>query len=49
MINGIEYLHLKGIAHMDIKPSNLMLDSEFRLKIIDFDLSFIKGDRVYEG
>jgi len=37
LIEGLEYIHSKGIAHLDLKLENLMLDSNFRLKIIDFD------------
>jgi 5'-AMP-activated protein kinase, catalytic alpha subunit len=39
ILNGIEYLHSKGIAHRDLKPENLLLDSEKRIKIVDFGLS----------
>ena len=39
IINGIEYIHNKGIAHRDLKPENLLLDKEKKLKIIDFGLS----------
>ena len=39
LINGIEYIHSKGIAHRDLKPENLLLDDNYYLKIIDFGLS----------
>lgn len=38
-MDGIEYLHKKGIAHRDLKPENLLLDAEKRIKIVDFGLS----------
>jgi serine/threonine protein kinase len=37
LINGLEYLHSQGIAHLDLKLENLMLGQDFQLKIIDFD------------
>jgi 5'-AMP-activated protein kinase catalytic alpha subunit len=39
LINGIEHIHSKGIAHRDLKPVNLLLDENNILKIIDFGLS----------
>jgi len=44
LINGIEYLHQNGVAHLDLKPENLLLGADFNLKIADFDLSHIFGD-----
>jgi len=37
LIRGFEYLHSQGIAHLDLKPDNLMLSKDYQLKIIDFD------------
>lgn len=37
LIEGIEYIHSQGVAHLDLKLENLMLGSDFKLKIIDFD------------
>jgi len=49
LIEGIEFLHSKGITHMDIKLENLLLGENFKLKIADFDLSFIEGDKSLRG
>jgi len=44
LIDGIEYLHSSGVAHLDLKPENLLLGADLNLKIADFDLSHVYGD-----
>mmetsp|Transcript_8313 Transcript_8313/g.7393 ORF Transcript_8313/g.7393 Transcript_8313/m.7393 type:complete len:222 (+) Transcript_8313:208-873(+) len=39
LIEGLSYLHSKKVAHLDIKPENIMFSEDLTLKIIDFDLS----------
>jgi len=39
LIEGVDYLHKNGIAHLDLKLDNLLLSPNKSLKIIDFDLS----------
>src|ERR1700733_4812560 len=50
-IKGVAYLHKFCIAHMNIKPENLVVDRNFSLKMIDFDLAMrVKGeDEVVDG
>jgi non-specific serine/threonine protein kinase len=42
IVDAIEYLHDKGIAHGDIKPENVMLNNDGNVKIVDF--GFAKRD-----
>lgn len=39
VINGLEYLHSKGVVHKDIKPGNLLLTTAGVVKITDFGVA----------
>lgn len=36
ILRGLSYAHKKGIIHCDIKPGNILIDSEFTPKITDW-------------
>ena len=36
ILDAIDYVHCKGFAHRDIKLENLVLDSNYDLKLVDF-------------
>ena len=40
--DGLQHAHSKRVIHRDIKPSNLILDSEGRLRILDFGLALLE-------
>ena len=42
--DALNFCHKKGIAHLDIKPSNIFIDSFGRTKLADFGLANIVKD-----
>ena len=46
IIAGLQFLHTNNIVHRDIKPNNILIDSNNNIKIIDFGVSKIlkKGE-----
>ena len=36
LASGVEHIHQVGITHCDIKPANMLISSNFNLKICDF-------------
>jgi serine/threonine protein kinase len=41
ILNGIKYMHIYKVVHMDIKPQNIVVDLNLNAKIVDFSNSFI--------
>ena len=37
MLLAVHYIHTKGFSHRDLKPENILLDSNFDVKLVDFE------------
>ncbi|MDT3442993.1 protein kinase domain-containing protein [Pseudofrankia sp. BMG5.37] len=40
---AVDYAHGRGVAHLDLKPANILLDSEGTAKVTDFGLARAHG------
>jgi SNF-related kinase/serine kinase len=47
ILEAVSYLHSSGIAHHDIKPQNILLNSSLEVLLADFDLASPAGN--YKG
>lgn len=46
IFDAIYHLHLNNLIHLDIKPSNIMLDENFKPIIIDFDTMILCNSTI---
>lgn len=51
LVEGLAYLRELRVAHLDIKPSNIVYTDNVRLRVIDFDTVVRVGfeDEMVEG
>ncbi len=47
--HALDYIHNKGYAHLDIKPSNIMLTSMGEVKLMDFGIARLLKEKKKES
>lgn len=45
ILTGVKYMHSKKVFHRDLKPQNILINSAGNVKIADFGLGRIFGER----
>jgi len=49
VLEALGFAHAQGIVHRDVKPSNIMVTSERRGKIMDFGIAHVMGSELTTG
>jgi serine/threonine protein kinase len=49
LCDALGYAHKQGIVHRDVKPSNVLIDSEGRVKVADFGLAKLSDKTLNSG
>src|SRR5581483_6496353 len=49
LAEGLAHAHARGVAHGDLKPSNILLSSQGRPMLLDFNLSRSKEQQAWIG
>ena len=44
IVDAILWVHSQGIVHRDMKPENVLLDNELRVKLTDFGSAYVPAD-----
>jgi serine/threonine protein kinase len=46
LLSGVGAIHAAGILHRDIKPENILLAEDYQVKICDFSVCLLKGEKA---
>jgi serine/threonine protein kinase len=48
ILQGLEYMHSRGVIHRDIKPANVLIDENCDIRIADFGMAraVVEGDNM---
>jgi len=48
LVSGLQFIHSRGVAHLDISPENVLIDQDNNAKIIDFGMArLLPSDGVF--
>jgi serine/threonine protein kinase len=44
---AVSYMHRHGVFHADLKPNNILVSRSGQVKVIDFGLAWLRGERKF--
>ncbi len=48
VLSAMNYAHIKGVIHMDLKPANIMVADNGDIKVLDFGIATEEGESNYK-
>ena len=49
LAEAFEYAHARGVLHLDIKPGNVLMTSDLRAFVVDFNISLAAGSDIFDA
>lgn len=49
VLDALDYIHSKGVFHRDVKPSNIMIENGFNVRLMDLGIARMNGGNKFSS